>query len=423
MPPRKKMIVSTETITKPAKKARVDKKKQPEPESEEEPEPEFEEQDSSSESSLHVDPDQPPSKKRTRKRYELLLADDQETGMAEWLRAHPYLYTKGDRDYRDADKKKALWQTKAQEMEVDVAALMTWFKSIRTKVGKLTKECKSGQAAHQRTDRDKFVVGNFRFLMDHIVRHPSRVACSLLKKPQTQTHSLSASDDDSDHQVDINVEEAATQDPEAEPGTSQPTETQRPRGKAKAKTPTQPDLMSTLQRQQTANNQLQGEIRTVLDTVKITEQQAWATWIGKAAEAMHPDVLDRFQQETFQLVMSYKGESKHLYQLEKDQAPQTPPPGHFHDVPNPSNLVQQYMPQQHQRFTELQVMPVRSASADMHTCGTSGPSAPEAIPTRPSNTPGTLNLSNISVGSFSDLMTMDTSPGARDGLFTPPKPQ
>ena len=80
-------------------------------------------------------------------------------------------------------------------MGVECAALKTWFKSIQSKIGKIT-DTKSGSATKTLTDRDKY--------MDHIVRQPSRVALSLksrLQPPPPTTSSVAEplhtdSDDD-----------------------------------------------------------------------------------------------------------------------------------------------------------------------------------------------------------------------------------
>ena len=69
-------------------------------------------------------------------------------------------------------------------MGVECAALKTWFKSIQSKIGKIT-DTKSGSATKTLTDRGKY--------MDHIVRQPSRVALSLksrLQPPPPTTSSV-----------------------------------------------------------------------------------------------------------------------------------------------------------------------------------------------------------------------------------------
>jgi len=137
----------------------------------------------------HVENSQPPKKKarKTSKKGEktpkLILSDHSEIDISDWLKSNQFIYTKGSREFRETQLKIRAWEEKAKELNVEPAALQTWYESIRTKVGKLTKD-KSGQAAPQLTDREKFIIMHFRFLKDHIVRQPSRVAVSvsILKK-------------------------------------------------------------------------------------------------------------------------------------------------------------------------------------------------------------------------------------------------
>lgn len=117
-------------------------------------------------------------KKKETRAVHLNLTDEQETDLADWLKDTPYLYTKGSRSFRNSGTKTVAWDKKAKLMNVDSEELFTWYKSIRTRVGKLTGD-KSGQAPVILSDRDQFILNTFRFLSDHIVRVPSRVAVSV----------------------------------------------------------------------------------------------------------------------------------------------------------------------------------------------------------------------------------------------------
>ena len=98
-----------------------------------------------------------------------------------WL----YIYIKGRSRYKEAVHKISLWEAKAKSMGLECAALKTWYKSMRTKIGKITNN-KSGSATKTLTDREKYLKEKFRFLGDHIVRQPSRVALSLKSHLQPQ---------------------------------------------------------------------------------------------------------------------------------------------------------------------------------------------------------------------------------------------
>lgn len=88
----------------------------------------------------------------------------------EWLREHTEMYDKRMTQYKNQQRKESLWQQKADEMGKDVTVLKVWYKSLRTRLGKLMKT-KSGQAAAQEmTDRDRWVLTNLEFLRVHIER-------------------------------------------------------------------------------------------------------------------------------------------------------------------------------------------------------------------------------------------------------------
>ena len=225
------------------------------------------------------------------------------SSVAEWLRGYPYIFTKTSRLFRDTQKKTALWQQKAQELGVSYPGLMTWYESIRTKIGKLTKT-KSGQPAGQPTDRDKFILQNFQFLAEHIVRMPSRTAQSLVQKVAASASQSVAPVDSSDAES-----QAETQ---PQPGPSQPQPQPQPRpgeraskgkGKASARTATQ-DMLSTLRTQQD-NARLQSQIRGILEPVRMSPQAMWGSWLGSMAETLHNDLAQRFYVESFQHMMEH----------------------------------------------------------------------------------------------------------------------
>lgn len=126
-----------------------------------------------------------PSRKRTKKKA-LLLTEEQEVNMGEWLRSHPELFTKSLKAYKDSAKKSKLWDDKADEMDVESSALLrTWYESIRTKIGKLTSTT-SGSATKESTERDIFIMSNFAFLKEHISRVRGRNAMSVSMKMEKQ---------------------------------------------------------------------------------------------------------------------------------------------------------------------------------------------------------------------------------------------
>lgn len=116
--------------------------------------------------------------KKERKKS-LVLSEEQELSVSEWLREHPYLYTKTMMLYKDTAKKVRLWDMKAEELGVcNGPQLRTWYESVRTRVGKVSDK-KSGSARVELTERDTFIMLNFGFLSSHISRMRGRTACSV----------------------------------------------------------------------------------------------------------------------------------------------------------------------------------------------------------------------------------------------------
>ena len=109
----------------------------------------------------------------------IILSEDHEADMADWLKGHPEFYTKGSREFKDSQKKKRLWELKATELGYTYDQLYKWYTSTRTRVGKLLQTVSGQEVDRSKTDRDKFLVKTFTFLKSHIVRQPARVARSV----------------------------------------------------------------------------------------------------------------------------------------------------------------------------------------------------------------------------------------------------
>ena len=133
--------------------------------------------------SEHSDPVQEPvlqadnpelRREEKRKREKpIILTEDHEADMADWLKGHPEFYTKGSREFKDSQKKKRNWELKAAELGYTYEQLYRWYTSTRTRVGKLLQTVPGQEVDHSKTDRDKFLVNTFTFLKSHIVRQPA----------------------------------------------------------------------------------------------------------------------------------------------------------------------------------------------------------------------------------------------------------
>ncbi|KAH3721516.1 hypothetical protein DPMN_064445 [Dreissena polymorpha] len=75
-------------------------------------------------------------------------------------------------DYNDPQNKEKLWEDKAADMGVEVAALKTFYKSNRTQMRRLKrtvgKSCEGTETVKDLSAMDKLVWERFSFLKNHI---------------------------------------------------------------------------------------------------------------------------------------------------------------------------------------------------------------------------------------------------------------
>lgn len=112
----------------------------------------------------------PPAKK---KRTQLYFTQPEEQELAEWFRQHPCLYDLKCRDAQDRSWKEFLYEEKAREYThvpgCNPNTLQTWFRSLRTIYGKLSKRRDAGDRKRL-TQKEKWLLREFSFLKPHVVR-------------------------------------------------------------------------------------------------------------------------------------------------------------------------------------------------------------------------------------------------------------
>jgi hypothetical protein len=111
----------------------------------------------------------------------VILTEQEEEKMVTFLQTNSCFYNKKTKAYKFGNDKKALWAQQAKSLGYSTVQLTTWYRTIRSTYGRLTSPhaVKSGSAAKDLTDWEKWVLSNFAFLKDHIVRVPSRQACNV----------------------------------------------------------------------------------------------------------------------------------------------------------------------------------------------------------------------------------------------------
>ena len=71
--------------------------------------------------------------------------------------------------------KDRLWKDKANDLNIDSECLQVWYKSMRTRYGKLNKS-QSGQGVKKHTERDSWILKSFSFIASHIHTCPKRTS-------------------------------------------------------------------------------------------------------------------------------------------------------------------------------------------------------------------------------------------------------
>ncbi len=57
-----------------------------------------------------------PDPKKHQKNTNVILSDDEETRVVEWLADHPLMYNKKIKEYKETDKKEKLWDELGEEL-------------------------------------------------------------------------------------------------------------------------------------------------------------------------------------------------------------------------------------------------------------------------------------------------------------------
>lgn len=104
------------------------------------------------------------------RRRQSTLSRRKEQYLVDWLQAHPMIYDKSLKDYKNKEKKLRAWRTVADDLGKTPEELQRWFTTKRTQYGKLKRGKKSGSGRVQLTENEKFILRNFQFLDPFILR-------------------------------------------------------------------------------------------------------------------------------------------------------------------------------------------------------------------------------------------------------------
>ena len=93
----------------------------------------------------------------------IFLSDSYEEAIMDFVKQHRELYDKTHVKFKDKQRKEGLWETVATTRNLSVNTVKKWFKTQRTRYGKLA-QTKSGQAAAKNTKRQTSLKDRFSFL-------------------------------------------------------------------------------------------------------------------------------------------------------------------------------------------------------------------------------------------------------------------
>ena len=81
----------------------------------------------------------------------IFMSDSDKETIVEFVKQHKELYDKTNDSFKDKQKKESLWEQLAATRNLPIKRVKKWFKTQRTRYGKLS-QMKSGQAAEKSTE-------------------------------------------------------------------------------------------------------------------------------------------------------------------------------------------------------------------------------------------------------------------------------
>ncbi|XP_013386501.1 uncharacterized protein LOC106155992 [Lingula anatina] len=266
----------------------------------------------------------------------------EEDAMIEWLKEHPELYNKKMSQYKDQRRKESLWREQGNRMGKDSEILKIWYKSIRTRYGKLMKK-QSGQADQELTDRDRWVISNLQFLQIHIERVHRRTLVNL-KSPAVSMNSASAavnqapSDDVADNPTDPDDPYASDArdptPPSSYSGLNPPPRPPRGQLSTRKKRRGEEDdqLLTSLQDQGTHLISMQQQLLEHLKPQGDQERLGFADFVRSTLMTFNHECWRRCQKDMTQLLWRYIDENDAASRLQRLPFASNP----IHPIPTPA---------------------------------------------------------------------------------------
>ncbi|XP_034020470.1 uncharacterized protein LOC117505047 [Thalassophryne amazonica] len=304
--------------------------------------------------------------KKKRKKVAATLSREEEELMVEWLRDHPEMYDKRLSQYKNIQRKDALWDEKAREMKKDTAKLKVWYKSLRTRMGKLMKK-KTTKGDEELTDRDKWILANLEFLRVHIARVHRKpfVSIAQVPPPAAATVSAAAVGINESNTPDMNDPTAPT--PSSTNSSSTTTPHVQPANLSHGRRGDEQDmrLLASLQDQVTQLMAMQQQLLQRMRPEGNRERLGFVEWVRSTLVSLEHDCWRRCQKDMIRMLMSYIDENDTIRRSACASAPSDAPappassanscyPGPSHAPDGQPPAQQMWQPQPHQWPAQIQ---------------------------------------------------------------------
>jgi hypothetical protein len=290
----------------------------------------------------------PPLKKAKKVKKTVNLTDAEEDQMVEWLKEHTLLYNKKSSHFKNTAKKTALWDELGARMGHDADLLNVWYRSMRTRFGRLAKT-KSGDGAVDLTDRDAWIFRNFDFLRPYIyeIRRQATVSLKsklLVSKSKSKSNTTPVvEDEDEDLDVELDLDQPATPSHASsvgDPGSPARLDIRPRRTSTKKTKAEEAKVLLSMETQRSKSLEIQEGMLRFLKPVR-DEREVFTEWTKSVAMGIHPSLWRRYEEQTTILLRSFLREGDVLKGKAASQPQPTRRPHHQYPIPSASGSTSQ----------------------------------------------------------------------------------
>ena len=217
-------------------------------------------------------------------KHDYSLEAEMEANLLEWMVEHEEVWRRGNRLYK---KRREIWAAKADELGLELDHIMGWWKSVKDWYVRLTK-VKSGQAARNYTDRERYILDSLQF---YKIQLPSTKSDPMVSLPMTSIQTSQASDSelDSDQErapTPLETDLEAVERTSAQASQSQSSSRQIKK-RRKREVDREEEWMKDLRETMKANQQLLTQL--IQDRPATSEREAFIKYVGESLRSAPAD--------------------------------------------------------------------------------------------------------------------------------------